>query len=70
MVPDGEPTGVTSEMLSEENYPNLAESDLDDRMLPFLIRECAVKRLDSFRGMKRVFDRDGCFGNKGAILSE
>ena len=51
------------------NYPDLAKSELKNNFLPFLIRKCAVDRLNAFRVMKKYFDRLGRFDEKGAILS-
>ena len=69
-VPDGQPTGVTFEKLRRKNYPDLAESELKEDFLPFLVRKCAVDRLDAFRTMMKHFDRHGRIDKKGTILSE
>ena len=68
-APDNQHTGVAFEKLNMINYPDLAESELNEDLLPFLVRKCAVDRLNAFRVMKRTFDRLGRFDEKGAILS-
>ncbi|RUP49201.1 hypothetical protein BC936DRAFT_143073, partial [Jimgerdemannia flammicorona] len=68
-VPEGEPTGIDLELLNEKNYPDFGVSGFEDSdsKLPFLIRDCALQIIKSFRIMKRAFDRRGHFG-KGNIL--
>lgn len=69
-VPDGNPTGVDYEKFNKDNYPDLAESELKQDFLPFLVRKCAVDQFNAFRAMKESFDRNGRFGRKGTILSK
>ncbi|RUP44335.1 hypothetical protein BC936DRAFT_149608 [Jimgerdemannia flammicorona] len=69
-VPDGNPTGIASEIMTQKNYPNLQLNELDYHVLPFLIRSCAVSIVNEFREMKTMFDNDNYFPAKGEILRE
>lgn len=56
--------------MTSTNYPRLTPSELNHRVLPFLIRSCAVSIMNEFLDMKTMFDDDGYFHKKGKVLSE
>ncbi|RUS24831.1 hypothetical protein BC938DRAFT_473018 [Jimgerdemannia flammicorona] len=61
-VPDGNPTGIASEIMTQKNYPNLQLNELDYRVLPFLIRSCAVSIVNEFPGAFNEYDNERAAG--------